>query len=339
MNEVLDWLVKHQVRLLQFGAAVQVMSIQEVDESEADVALALSALAASLSIRGQMVRADDAYIQGQVASTLDKIKEARERGISRAFDALRVEVSNLTKYEPAFMVAVAQPHIPRPLSVPTAFDSLVSTLPVMGGQLDNWQTRFIQNDAWRVQQSLWTGLSIGDSEAQLRARLLGHAAYRGADGAFQVLRNDFATLVTSTIATFADAARLQTLIQEQLASKEQLVAVLDSRTTPQCRRLNGSIYNLLEGPRPPLHYNCRTIRVPLVGEAPIEVPSFADWLGRQEKEFQVEVLGKRQSEEFQAGRYSPEGFRDRRWRGLTIQELAAREGRAFQEAGMAIPFQ
>lgn len=42
------------------------------------------------------------------------------------------------------------------------------------------------------------------------------------------------------------------------------VSVLDSRTTPYCRRQDGKIYDVGEGPRPPAHYNCRSVVVPVV---------------------------------------------------------------------------
>ena len=45
---------------------------------------------------------------------------------------------------------------------------------------------------------------------------------------------------------------------------EEWVSVLDSHTTKYCRGQDGKIYEVGKGPHPPAHYNCRSIRVPVI---------------------------------------------------------------------------
>lgn len=65
----------------------------------------------------------------------------------------------------------------------------------------------------------------------------------------------------------------------------QYCAILDSRTTQICHDLNGKIFKVGEGPRPPQHYNCRSFTIPVDGKNGIAVdPSFSAFVDRQAEE-------------------------------------------------------
>lgn len=123
---------------------------------------------------------------------------------------------------------------------------------------------------------------------------------------------------------------------------EEYSAVLDGSTTITCASLDGNIYPVGVGPLPPLHYNCRSVRVPVVDDAfkalregstrasmtgPVSSQTtYNSWLGRQSKEFQVEVLGAERAELFRSGKLTLSKFTDDAGRVYTLDELKAREG-------------
>jgi SPP1 gp7 family putative phage head morphogenesis protein len=123
---------------------------------------------------------------------------------------------------------------------------------------------------------------------------------------------------------------------------EEYSAVLDGSTTITCASLDGNIYPVGVGPLPPLHYNCRSVRVPVVDDAfkalregstrasmtgPVSSQAtYNSWLGRQSKEFQVEVLGPERAEMFRSGGLTLSKFTDDAGRVYTLDELKAREG-------------
>jgi|SRR5690554_675128 len=122
---------------------------------------------------------------------------------------------------------------------------------------------------------------------------------------------------------------------------ERFLAVLDSRTTLTCSGNDQKIFPLGQGPMPPLHYGCRSLRVPEVkpeyriaakGErASYEGPvsnqlTYGGFLRNQSKEFQNDVLGPRRAELFRSGKVKIEQFTDDMGRVLTLDELAARTG-------------
>ena len=126
---------------------------------------------------------------------------------------------------------------------------------------------------------------------------------------------------------------------------EEFSAVLDGRTTLTCAGLDGRIYQIGEGPTPPMHYNCRSLRIPVVDDrfaalregatrASMQGPvsaqtTYSGWLKRQPAEFQDEVLGPERAKLFRSGEVTLERFTDDAGKVYTLDELRAREGLAL----------
>jgi predicted ABC-type ATPase len=135
--------------------------------------------------------------------------------------------------------------------------------------------------------------------------------------------------------------------------QEAWVATLDSSTCEECGALDGEIYDEGEGDEPPIHYNCRCIRVAiidggLIGDRPAtsvtedildglvgderramveeltgQVPAtttYQDWLADQSAEFQDEVLGPTRGAMFRDGMTIGD-FVDANGDAMTIDEL------------------
>ena len=77
--------------------------------------------------------------------------------------------------------------------------------------------------------------------------------------------NQIRAIVRSSITQVSDAAMQQVAAANPDATtKYRYTAILDTRTSPICRSLDGKVYKWGEGPQPPLHFNCRSMRVPIV---------------------------------------------------------------------------
>ena len=79
------------------------------------------------------------------------------------------------------------------------------------------------------------------------------------------------------------------------------VAIMDSRTSEQCKALNGKIFPIEEAPEPPLHRNCRSQLAAMAGAAvgttgPRATP--LDWLANQPAETQNRILSNEGAEVF-----------------------------------------
>lgn len=128
---------------------------------------------------------------------------------------------------------------------------------------------------------------------------------------------------------------------DDILEGQRWVSTLDGRTTLICAGRDRSIYPLNTGPRPPAHFGCRSIMVPVVKEqyrietlgqrASMDGPvsnqlTYGGWLRQQSKEFQDDVLGPKRAELFRSGKVSIDRFTDDLGRTLTLAELRAREG-------------
>ena len=107
----------------------------------------------------------------------------------------------------------------------------------------------------------------------------------------------------------ASAAFAALAANPDITKRYKYVAVLDSRTTPICRALDGQVFEYGEGPLPPQHVNCRSsiqpvidwgglgLARPPVGTRPSmygPVPAnwtYQQWLRRQSKARQSSILG------------------------------------------------
>lgn len=333
---ILDWFLLHRVRLLQVAILYSELARDELDRSEVELAAVITALATLVQSRGGY-RAGDVGLQRQFLQLRDRMAEIRGAAYDRAFEALDTRLQAASRYERQFYSAAIQ-SAGRPVQTPITFPPRIDTV-VMGQPLLDLKTRLLANDVLRLSNQAWIGARLGEAEADLRARLLGRASYRGADGAVEASRRELDAAVRTAVDAFTNAARVQVDLENPFEGKDIFTAILDSRTTDTCRSLHGQVFTSDSGPRPPLHYNCRSVRVPLVGEFTPDLPSFKAWMARLTAADQDLVLGPRQGQLFRSGQLTVENFREPAWRGMELSTMARQERRVFESAGMEVPFQ
>ena len=333
-DTILDWMVMHQVRLMQLSILYQVQAQQELEETEAEIGDIAAAVAAYIASVGGL-RLDDARGAAFIQTQVQRMRAARNEGFVMAFNRLSASLGQAQAYEAQFYTATlrAMGQTVQPSTI------VFGTVNVMGDTLDQWQERLLNNDMQRLKMGLNLGVRLGENEAALRARLLGQSALGGIGGAVEATRRELDTLVRTATDVFADLARVQIDTSNGLQGREVYVAILDSRTTTLCAGYHGKTFEAGRGPRPPLHWYCRSTRVPLVGDRTPSLPSYREWLNRLSARDQDEVLGPRQGASFRAGTLAVEGFREPAWRGLDLKRLAERERHVFEAAGMDVPFQ
>lgn len=333
-DTILDWMVMHQVRLMQLSILYQAQAQQELDETEEEVGAIATAVASYIVSVGGL-RLDDVRGAAFIQSQVKRMREVRSDGFASAFNRLSANLHQAQAYEAQFYTAAR-----RAMGQAVQLSTVTAGTPsVMGDTLDQWQERLLNNDMQRLKMGLNLGARLGENEAALRARLLGQSALGGIGGSVEATRRELDTLVRTATDVFADLARVQIDMDNGLQGWEVYVAILDSRTTKLCAGYHGKTFEAGRGPRPPLHWYCRSTRIPLVGERTPSLPSYREWLNRLSARDQDEVLGPRQGAAFRAGTLAVEGFREPAWRGLDLKRLAERERHVFEAAGMDVPLQ
>lgn len=289
---------------------------------------------------------------------------------------LRADLDALMRDEVAFSRAMIEGNLPVTILLATVksqdLRKLRGNFPIEGRTLAQWLAQARQNDLRRITDSTIAGIVQRETPVQVGRRVFGSERLRGTDGVRSATRNGTQALVNTVAAGLILEARRQLWADSNLIDEELYVAVLDSRTTVVCSTLDGNRYPTNEGPRPPIHFNCRSIRVPivpgaklgrrpinrvsrdgrelaglrgparrrraaeLVGQAPAEL-KYTEFFERQSASFQDSVLGPTRGRLYRRGQLPLERFIDETGERLTLRELYERERAAFNRAGIPPP--
>lgn len=285
---------------------------------------------------------------------------------------VRTELVELVKLEAATAHAIITGELPAivKLTLPDAraLRSIVFARPMQSKILRDWMAGYSANDRARMMDQIRQGLAFSETPTEISRRIFGTQELGGADGVRQITRRGAQTLAQTTSAAILNGA-LAALYSANadIVKKEVYTATLDSRTSPICRSLDGKLYNVNEGPHPPIHMNCRSVRVPaidgkrigtrpsnaatesqlsglrgparrravekLVGQIPAET-TYQQWLQGQSVTFQNEVLGTTRGVLFRKGGLTLDNFVDNSGHQYTLPQLWERNREAFRRAGI-----
>jgi SPP1 gp7 family putative phage head morphogenesis protein len=215
---------------------------------------------------------------------LDRALAAVKALRASAFDNLNQELNDemlaLAQSEPKFLANKLDTTMPvvLDLSLPPAalLRKLVTSKPFQGRTLKQWADTLQEADLARIESQIRLGVGEGEDSATVARRIVGTARLKGTDGMTQITRRNAEAITRTAINAISNDARAATMIANKgIIHSEVFMATLDSRTTPICRAKDGNVYEVGKGPRPPLHFNCRSIRVPtldgnLLGNRPMK---------------------------------------------------------------------
>jgi SPP1 gp7 family putative phage head morphogenesis protein len=330
VNEtLLDRVVLEQVRLLRLARTA-----------------ARHVLAALASLDGQLADLAGSLTPGRKvpAAFLTELRRTVADTYARAAASIERELTSIGFWQAdaTFRILVSS----APTELRTVFErpsaaQIVAAIaqPIQGRTLREWFDGLAANTYARlrdvVRLGAVEGLTVGRMVSRAREAL--GIDRRGAEAVVRTLANGVAT-----------SARQVTLqANDDLFQGVQWVSTLDSRTTPICQERDGNLYPIDSGPRPPAHINCRSTIVPVLkGARALGLPpttrasmdgqvaedvTYGEWLRRQSREVQDEVLGKKRAALFRASKLPLDRFiDDASGRYYTLDELQQRERAAWR---------
>jgi hypothetical protein len=111
----------------------------------------------------------------------------------------------------------------------------------------------------------------------------------------------YGTSINRTIA-YAALNKSRHIINKKRAFKYvTFKSMLDSRSTKLCSKLDGKLYGIDIGPKPPLHINCRSLRIGTNNKTIDIYESYNDWLKVQPLGKQTSILGVGKTTKFNSG--------------------------------------
>jgi len=195
-----------------------------------------------------------------------------------------------------------------------------------------------------IRGALRLGMVQGETVPEMIQRLRGTRAEQYRDGLLEGSRRSMAGIVRSVVqATNNNAAQAVYEKNSEVLNGWVWCSTLDSRTCVSCAAVSGKKRKLNEGPFPPLHIACRCFQLPDIKtweelgfsdlqefgafqraskDGPVDSEiSFGTWLKGQDKETQMEILGKTRRELFISGELSLDKFADSSGRLYSLEEL------------------
>lgn len=332
---MIDAAVRHRIGQLRVANRLTRELAEIIGETEADVRLVVEQVLDQLETYSlQTVRG-----QNQVERLVQKLRELRgaawDEAAKHAEREIRAGVIGQWEWLAAAGAAAAGVRV-SPMSRPrSAARRLVRRTPAAGRPLGQWMRDARAADMDRIRDAVVSGVVLGTDRRSILRSVFGSAAGGRRDGvAYTAVRNIDGIIRTAQNAVSTEADRELADRNDGIFNYDIFVAVLDNRTTATCRSLDGTIYPRGDGVFPPLHFGCRSVRVPIFSRQSPKRETYSEWLRRQPVSTQNEVLGTAKAKLFRDGQLPLSSFVDDRGREYTLSELARRDAEAFRQAGL-----
>ena len=265
LEQIVNEQIQRQEDEKSRAAEIALAMIALLDQSEPQLRVVLERYIALLGQPG--VNLSSPVVQAQIANMRAEILTLRATAMDTVDRQMSVELTQETEDEWEFLATLYATALGLTLVKPsiTTF-SAIRGAAFLGRDLETWLTDLAVADANRIADQVTIGLIRQASREEILRAVLGEQNFDGNNGATQVTRNDLSGIVVS--ATFAVLVQAKKVMLDEpsnnaLLPRELYVAVLDNRTPTICRSLNGKVFPVGSGPYPPLHWNCRSTRVPL----------------------------------------------------------------------------
>lgn len=390
-EELHDALVRHQTYLLRYSGYVRNRIQAILDATEQDI---------FDKIVGRLQNAPGGLtspVEVQRMQALqDQIATIRSGAWDDATADFKDQMTQLSVQESVTFGKIVTLALPVEIQVvqPSArlLRSIALSKPFQGRILKDWAADMESDDLRRINNAIQVGMTQGEDMNTIARRVIGTGALNYRDGVTEMTRSNIQAITRTAVMHIANSSRSAwSQDNTDVMTTERFVATLDSRTTPICQSLDGQEFPIGTGPQPPLHFNCRSLRIPvidgtlagdrpakpyteeqlvgefsdendlgdditsrddlpygtkgdyddfakgriaqLVGPVPAET-TYQTWLTGQSAAFQDDVLGQTKGKLFRDGDLKLTAFVNRNGDELSLHDLAAKYGSAFEAAGL-----
>lgn len=350
-DELRSRAISHAIYLERYKSGVWKKLSKLLDRADADIVK-------QLLKRG----VDGDFTAHRLGLLLDAVQEMNAAANLKFREALRAELRAIGKYELSYQQRLLESTLPQAIvvdlgvvapTVATVYSAAFSK-PFQGRLLRDWAASIEKARLVKVQESIRIGIVEGETVDQIVRRVRGTKALKYKDGALQIARRNAEAVVRTAVNHTVTQAR-EEFVQsnKDLIKGVQYVATLDSRTTDRCISLDGKVFPVDSGPRPPQHIGCRSsvsfvtkswrelginraelppgTRASMNGQVPA-TETYGSWIKKQPVAIQNEALGVTKAKLLRDGGLDVSRFVDSRGRSLTLDELRSREAAAFEKA-------
>lgn len=271
---------------------------------------------------------------------------------------LKLSMQEIGAYEAGFEGRALQQVVGTEFAIPSSNQLHVAALerPLsFNGQLIDPYVVGVSKD---VRDSITGAIRAGYFQGQSTTRIIENLKSRG--GTFGQTEVWLRTMVRTSLQHAAEIARQEVWNANSDVVKGVVwVSTLDGRTSVRCRDLDGHRYAIDEGPRPPIHPNCRSRTVADLDGAAGQLSEgrvrfareeggkvvyqdakkeYYDWLVERPDSFVDSVIGPTRRKLLREGGLSRNRFKElqlhRNFKPRTLEDMRKLEPLAFERAGI-----
>ena len=332
---LLDAGIKHQIYVQRYAGGQVKDLVKYLDDAQTEILRKLEgvdSLAESRSLQRK----------------LDQIAALQRDALEKLSKGITDNAADFAEYEAEFAVKTMNTAAAASVTLPASeqLRALVTQAPmqlaisgkagstVQSLTLSQAATQFSKDKAAEITRTIQRGMVEGSTVQSLTRQI--------ASVTNKHKRQAEALVRTSVNHISSEARSAVHKANDDILKGEEYVSVLDGRTTIGCAALDGKILGFDEPPFTPRHWNCRSLRVPVLQDrfqeeglegtrASMDGPvsakrTYSGWLKGQSKEFRVQVLGKERAALFDAGKLSLDDFVDANGNPISLKQLQVLDG-------------
>lgn len=312
-------------------------------------------------LRLELTKTNTVTSQARIERLLEFTEKMSVAELSGFTDQFSEQLELFAQSEAAFTVDLLndQPEIFNAvLPSPTQLNAAVAARPFNNSLLKDTLKDFSRVQARLIKDSVSMGFYEGKTTSEIVRDVIGTKSQNYKNGILNISRTSAERMVRTALSHTSSVARNKTFNDNSdLIPYYEWVSTLDGRTSPVCRGRDGQVYKVNSGPLPPAHYNCRSTTAPLFksdvkvdgkkfikldqggtrasidGQVSADL-NYNDWLKKQSKAFQVDVLGEDKAKLFRDGGITMDKFVNNRGQALTLDELKKKYPTAWDKAGI-----
>lgn len=368
-EQIRDALIRRQTRILQFGATLGSDMRRLLGLVDTDLRNLIEVRSSPLTGNRRKFGKTRTARANALMQAIRDLQKPTYKEINREIKAAMIEIGVLEAQFTKSAIEAALPVVVD-LALPTStlLGAIATKQPFEGRILSKWIRDLNNTDTNRMMDQIRIGMVNGEGEKEITRRIFGTATQNFRDGTRSLTKRNVEGISRTAVAFITNQARQEVYAANRAIIPEEIyVATLDGRTTLQCIGLDGQVFKNGTGPVPPVHFNCRSMRVPAVdggaiGERPAvattkqmmeglnqkekraltkkltgQVPaseSYQKFLKKQPAGFQSDVLGKSKAALFRKGGLTVDKFTDPRGKTFTLADLRRDHPEAWIKAGL-----
>lgn len=297
---------------------------------------------------------------------LERLLGSLDKDLSKIFDKyyddLAGHLADIGEYEAGFearnlnniVTGAFESVVPSSNQITAAIfsDPLSVRGPDGGKLLESFVKDWSSAETKRVTGAIRQGFFEGQTNSQIKRAIRGTRANKYADGLLSITSRNADAIVRTSVQHAASTARFETWKESPMVKGYRWVSTLDGRTSRICQALDGQVYKLGNGPRPPVHVRCRSTTVADIDErfaflregatraskdGPVDAnQTYFGWLKQQAPEFQNDAIGPVRAKLLRDGGLSSERFSElslnRNFEPMTLAQMRTAEPNAFKRA-------